>query len=105
MATAKIRVGVIGASMRNGWGAMPTFRPCARFLDAKWGNGFRSPKDFIGDVFQGDRRELLVQRHPTLSIVQKDECKSISLKLKRDEASCGCRVPEEFCVRSLSECC
>jgi len=21
--------------------------------DAKWGNGFRSPKDFIGDVFQG----------------------------------------------------
>jgi len=21
--------------------------------DTKWGNGFRSPKDFIGDVFQG----------------------------------------------------
>jgi hypothetical protein len=21
--------------------------------DAKWGNGFRTPKDFIGDVFQG----------------------------------------------------
>jgi hypothetical protein len=21
--------------------------------DAKWGNGFRSPKDFIGDVYQG----------------------------------------------------
>jgi len=21
--------------------------------DAKWGNGFRSPKDFIGDVFLG----------------------------------------------------
>ena len=21
--------------------------------DAKWGNGFRKPKDFIGDVFQG----------------------------------------------------
>jgi hypothetical protein len=21
--------------------------------DEKWGNGFRSPKDFIGDVFQG----------------------------------------------------
>ena len=21
--------------------------------DAKWGNGFRSPKDFVGDVFQG----------------------------------------------------
>jgi len=21
--------------------------------DAKWGNGFKSPKDFIGDVFQG----------------------------------------------------
>jgi hypothetical protein len=21
--------------------------------DAKWRNGFRSPKDFIGDVFQG----------------------------------------------------
>jgi hypothetical protein len=21
--------------------------------DAQWGNGFRSPKDFIGDVFQG----------------------------------------------------
>jgi hypothetical protein len=21
--------------------------------DATWGNGFRSPKDFIGDVFQG----------------------------------------------------
>jgi hypothetical protein len=21
--------------------------------DAKWGNGFRGPKDFIGDVFQG----------------------------------------------------
>jgi hypothetical protein len=21
--------------------------------DAKWGNGFRSPKDFLGDVFLG----------------------------------------------------
>jgi hypothetical protein len=21
--------------------------------DGKWGNGFRSPKDFIGDAFQG----------------------------------------------------
>jgi hypothetical protein len=26
--------------------------------DAKWGNGFRSPKDFIGDVFQGVWRRL-----------------------------------------------
>jgi hypothetical protein len=29
--------------------AKPTAAP-----DAKWGNGSRSPKDFIGDVFQGD---------------------------------------------------
>jgi len=25
----------------------------AAATDAKWGNGFRSPKDFIGDVFKG----------------------------------------------------
>jgi hypothetical protein len=27
MTTKRIRVGIIGGSMRNGWGAMPTFRP------------------------------------------------------------------------------
>ena len=37
-----------GKSLDEIVGAKPTAT-----TDAKWGNGFRSPKDFIGDVFQG----------------------------------------------------